>query len=83
MILDLLTAPHNLTGIHEALKKNAFGTDTERSSTDASATKCCNKKTTVSDIEDESDTMEIVDENSQNKGKLEDINIDGRLDFFV
>ena len=41
------------------------------------------KKTTVSDIEGESDKMEIVDEDSQNKGKLEDINIDGRLDFFV
>ena len=41
------------------------------------------KKPTVSDIEGESDTMEIVDEDSQNKGKLKDINIDGRLDFFV
>ena len=41
------------------------------------------KKSTVSDIEGESDTMEIVDEDSQNKGKLKDINIDGRLDFFV
>ena len=41
------------------------------------------KKTTVSDIEEGSDTMEIVDEDSHNKGKLENINIDGRLDFFV
>tara|TARA_Y100001970_G_C14247353_1_gene869261 strand:+ start:737 stop:2353 length:1617 start_codon:yes stop_codon:yes gene_type:complete len=41
------------------------------------------KKTTVSVIEEESDTMEIVDEDSPSKGKLEDINIDGRLDFFV
>ena len=41
------------------------------------------KKATVPGVEENSDAMEVADENSQNKGKLEDIKIDGRLDFFV
>ena len=41
------------------------------------------KKTTVPGVEENSDAMESADENSQNKGKLEKMSIDGRLDFFV
>ena len=60
-----------------------FGMESASVSVELGKRNGSDKKATVPGVDEDSDAIEIVEEDSQTKGKLDDISIDGRLDFFV
>ena len=60
-----------------------FGMESASVSVELGKRNGSDKKATVPGVDEDSDAIEIVKEDSQTKGKLDDISIDGRLDFFV